>query len=161
WMCWLGLAFAVTLSGCGGCNKNPISANREEQKKKLEEEKKKKEKPKPDFEDGKMMTQPNNVTPIEGAFKPGHWTNATAEMTANNSDFLGELVTDPFDLEDVPFRLGTSRPAALPKGQKKFLEFTCFIPPGHIGNRITTRLLSGSGGRELVRESHPAVHMKA
>jgi hypothetical protein len=90
--------------------------------------------------------------------KPGHWTSATVEIIANNNDFLGDMVTDPFDLDDMPFRLGTSRPVALAKGQRKFLELTYYVPPGRKGQRVRTRLLS-RGERELAAAEHPMLRM--
>jgi hypothetical protein len=164
---WLLIVLLAVLpiAGCGGCMQDPIEAQKaaarkeaEEKLRKLEEERKKREKPKPDFEIGRFMTQPNSLSVVESMIKPGHWTSATVEITANNYDFLGDMVTDPFDLDDMPFRLGTSRPVTLAKGQRKFLELTYYVPPGRKGQRVRTRLLS-RGDRELAAAEHPMLRM--
>ena len=167
WAVWLLLISVTLFSGCGGCGctRDPIAAQREkarreaeEKAKKLEEERKKREKPKPDFEIGRFMTQPNELETVESTLKPGHWSSATVEVTANNFDFLGELVTDPFPLDDMPYNLGTSRPVTLAKGQKKYLELTYYVPPGKKGQSLMTRLLS-RGEHELASAPHPMVRM--
>jgi hypothetical protein len=149
---FIAMLIVTGLPGCGGCTSNPTADAEAERKRKEEEEKKQKEKPKPDFVAGRLMTQPNNIDTVESVTKPGHWTSATVEMTANNFDFLGEMKTDPFDLPGMPFRLGTSRPAPLPKGQKKYLELTFYVPPGRTGAKTSVRLLTGGGHREVLQE---------
>lgn len=154
----LGLWTIVGLPGCGGCTSSQTKIDREAKRKQLEEEEKKKkekEKPKPDFAAGKLMTQPNSAANAESAFKPGHWTSATVDMIANNFDFHGELITDPFELTGMPFRLGTARQAQLPKGQKKFVELVFYVPPGKTSNKVYTRLLTTSGRREMFQEGFP------
>ncbi|MBI1900210.1 MAG: hypothetical protein HYS13_03715 [Planctomycetia bacterium] len=165
---WFLLAVvAVGIPGCGGCSgsgtKNPTQAAAEAQKKKEEEEKKKKEeeeKKKPDFELGVFATQPNDAQNVETAFKPGHWTSATVELWTNHFDFSGELYTDPFQLDNMPYRLGTSRPAILPKGQKKHLELVFFVPPGRRGQQIVTRLTPKGSYREVIQSGHPTNRMR-
>ena len=162
---WLLLAGVLLASpGCGGCQ-NSVTADRDALKKKQEEEEKReREKPKPPFEPGKMVTQPNNLLTDrqESLIKPGHWTNVTFEMTANLDDFSGELVTDPFPLEGMPFELGTSRPVQLPKEQPKHLEVTLYVPAGRGSSRmITRRLLTGRRGREILQETFPTTMLPA
>jgi hypothetical protein len=164
WLLML-LSLSPLLSGCGGCKKDPAQVTEQEKKKeleeqlkKLEEERKKKEKPKPEFEIGKIFTQPNALERIESSFKPGHWSSATVEVIANRDDFRGELVTDPIELDNMPYRLGTSRPALLAKGQKKYLELTLYLPPGRRGLNINTRLLD-RGAREILYASQPTVRL--
>jgi hypothetical protein len=152
--------WVITTPGCT-CTKNQNVSTREELKKKLEEEKKEREKKKPDFEIGLFQTQPNDMSRMEPYFKPGHWTSATQEIWANNFDFNGELVTDPFQLDGMPFRLGTSRPAVLPKGQRKYLEMVFYVPPGRRGTNITVRLLPRNSSREVLRQSIPSRRMPA
>lgn len=150
------------MPGCGGCQ-DSVTADRDALEKKLEEEKKEREKPKPPFEPGKMVTQPNGllIDRPESAIKPGHWTNVTFEMLANLDDFSGELVTDPFQLEGMKFELGTSRPVQLPKGQAKHVEVTLYVPAGRGSRMITKRLLTSRYGREVLLETHPTTMLPA
>jgi hypothetical protein len=161
---WLLLAALVLpAGGCGGCGSGTTTAQQAAAKKKKEEQEKrereKRKKKKEDFEVGRMLTQPNSVELVESTVKPGHWTSATFEVTAHNFDFHGELQTDPFDLPDMPFRMGTSRPVALPKGQKKHLEATFYLPPGTLGSKIPMRLLGAGGGREVKSETFVTTRM--
>ena len=135
------LTLAATLPGCGGCQRNPNPPQTAEERKAEEERKRKEEeKRKPDFEIGKFQTQPNDLSRVETVFKPGHWTSATVEAWTNNYDYSGELKTEPFALDRMPYRLGTSRPAMLPKSQKKFLEVVFYVPPGRSGEQLVSRL---------------------
>ncbi len=167
-LAWLAIVvFALSAPGCGGCDsggtkkltssQDDIEKQREEQRKKLEEQKKKKKKP--DFEMKRLQTQPNEIDLANSQFKPGHWTSATIEIRANNNDFKGDLVTDPFQLEGMAYRLGTSRPAILPKGQDKFLELVFYVPPGRSGAQINVRLTPPGSTRDLVRSTHPSLRM--
>lgn len=153
----VGLWAIVGLPGCSGCTSSQAKIDREAKRKKLEEEEKKKkekEKPKPDFATSNLMTQPNSTSTAESAFKPGHWTAGTVEMIANNFDFHGELITDPFELQGMPFRLGTSRQAQLPKGQKKLIELVFYVPPGKANNAVYTRLQTPTR-REVSQDRFP------
>ncbi len=127
---------ALSLPGCGGCLQDPITAQQEaarkkleEDAKRLEEERRKREAEKPDYEIGKFTTQPNNLDTVESRMKPGHWTSATLEVTANREDFYGSLITSPLRLDNMPYALGTTRPVTLAKKQKKAVEFTFYVPP--------------------------------
>jgi hypothetical protein len=143
-------AALVATGGCGGDSEDDPQQ---------QAAKKKKEEPKPDFEVGRLMTQPNSLDMAESSFKPGHWTSATLEVTSNARDFKGELTTEPFELDGMPFDMGSSRPALLPKGQKKYLELTFYIPPGKVGSRISTRLLSSRWGGEVAAGAQPTFRM--
>ncbi len=154
---WLALwaALAISLPGCGGCgNESPNDLE-----KKLAEEREKKEKKKADFELKSLRTQPSSPGSAVTYFKPGHWTSTSVEAIANNSDFNGRIVTDPFTLDGMPYRLGAWRPAVLPKGQPKDLELVLYVPPGRANTRITTRLTPADIQRELVRRDDPATRM--
>ncbi|MCA9099502.1 MAG: hypothetical protein KDA63_00015 [Planctomycetales bacterium] len=152
----------LPMAGCGGC-RSDIVPDSEEAKKRLDEEelekKKEEEKKKPDFELGVLQTLPNPLLTVESANKPGHWTSAQLEVTANNFDFNGQLVTDPFPLPGTAFSMGTSRPAVLPKGQKKFLELTYFVPPGQHSVFATTRLRQSERGGDVMSSSYPMMRM--
>jgi hypothetical protein len=166
---WLLLSLAPLIAGCSGCRSDdPLS---EEEREAKREELRKKEKPKPDFEYLGFTTQPGALEKTdrrEVHMKPGHWTSAVLETRANNFDFSGELaceVTDqqqqPVDLDQMPFRLRTTRPAVMPKGQRRFLEFSLFAPADARSRWVQTRLLSGPGGRMVFGESQALVPMPA
>ncbi len=144
-VCALLLLATVFLPGCGGCRGTPIPRKRP-----------KPQTPLPDFQVDRLLTLPHSITRVESAIKPGHWTAATLEVVANNFDFQGELRTDPVALVDVPFELRFSRPALLPKKQKKYLELLLFAPGGAPQRQIGIRLLGRHGGREIVTSSFPA-----
>jgi hypothetical protein len=147
---WLLAALAsLALPGCGGCRDD--AAEKEKEK----EAALKREKPKPDFETLKFATRPTGPVALT-AIKPGHWTGAALDLRANNFDFRGQLVLQLIDpmaggaLEldpKSPFLLETSRPAVLPKGQRRFLECELFCPRDHTGNTMAVaRLLAARSG---------------
>src|SRR5205823_453960 len=134
----------LALPGCKGCRDTKTLTKSELEEKLAEEKKKKKEEEKEPFEWGRVYSLPNDMERVDTRFKPGHWTEFTTELWANQDPFSGELVTDPFKMtppwkwspddnkvdEVAPYRLGTSRPALLPKQQKKYLGMVLFVPPG-------------------------------
>lgn len=147
----------ASLSGCSGCLQDPITAQQEaarkkleEDAKRLEEERRKREAEKPDYEIGRFSTQPNNLEVVESRFKPGHWTSATLDVTANREDFHGTLVTEPLALENMPYALGTSRPVTLAKKQKKAVEFTFYVPPFQRSPRDGLKMMLYARGERLV-----------
>ena len=154
----------LPMVGCGGCGED-IVPDSEAAKKRLDEEelakeeKEKEKEKKPDFEIGVMRTLPNPIVTVESMNKPGHWTSAQLELVANNFDFKGEMVTDPFLLPGTGFSMGTSRAAVLPKGQTKFLELTYFVPPGPKGVSAMTRLKQSERGGEVLASSHPMMRI--
>ncbi len=92
------------------------------------------------------------------AVKPGHWVDASQEMTAHHFDFAGNLeaaVVDrqnqPIALRRTPFRITTSRPVALPKGQKKFLEMRFFVPHTTQNVRVSSVLRGQYTAAEISR----------
>jgi hypothetical protein len=167
--CWLCLAPLV--SGCGGClPTNEDDGLTDEERLAKREELKKKEKRKPDFEFLQFTTQPGVLgekDKKEISLKLGHWTNAVLEMRTNNFDFQGELATEmvdlnsqPIDLDQMPFRIRTIRPALMSKGQKKFLEFSLFAPVETPTRSAATRILA-RGGREILTDTQPVRTMPA
>ncbi|HWB13469.1 MAG TPA: hypothetical protein VG826_29865 [Pirellulales bacterium] len=160
WILWLCLAPAVV--GCRGCSTDdPLTAEEREAK---TQELKQKEKQKPDFEFIKYAVQPGGTEGDEPRsevyLKPGHWTSATLRSRANNFDFRGELLGEahdqaarPVPLDEIPFHLRTTRPVILPKGQQRLLEFSIFMPVETRSKSISTRLLTGPGGRPVFTES--------
>ncbi len=130
WLC-LMLPSVVMLTGCSGCNNDPIV----ERDKKLEDEEKKKKKPEEDFEFQLAHTVPADDTLAAPLAKAGHWITVAHNLKANNRNVQAELRTSatdrnekPFFVEATPFMLSSSRPAPLPKGQEKRFETPYFIP---------------------------------
>ncbi len=104
------------------------------------------------FTVGSFTIRPSGTDRIESNIKPGHWTTATLEARANFEDFRGEMAAEmilpqgqPVDLDGVPARLQVSRPAVLPKGQKKLLDLALFEPLLQPGRQVAQRLTSASG----------------
>jgi len=160
--CWLCLAPLV--SGCGGCRPGAADDDglSDEERLAKREELLKKKKPKPDFEFLQFTTQPGTLgekDKKEIYLKLGHWTSAVLDLRTNNFDFQGELATEmvdsglqPVDLDQMPFRLRTIRPALMSKGQKKYLEFSLFAPVDAPTRSAATRILA-RGGREIAADS--------
>ena len=137
---WLLIALlCLSAPGCRGC-RSDLPEGRD-----LEKQGKKPEKPKPDFEQLKFAVVPNDKKSPPRFIKPGHWTSITYEALANNFDFSGRLRTEsvdgtnnPIPLPGTPFQFATTRPALLPKGQKKLLETTLFVPQGYSQSQLLT-----------------------
>jgi hypothetical protein len=160
-LCLTILAIVAT-SFSPGCSKPAADAQAELDKLK------KKEKPKPPFDRFKLFVEPSDpeAVSISHRVKPGHWTGLLVETKANHSDFSGDLESsaldaqsNPLDLEKSPFRLLTSRSAALPKGQKKSLETIFFAPRGHTTTFILNRLRNRQHGAEEWRDTEILPHM--
>ncbi len=156
------------LPGCKGCRDTKTLTKSELDEKVAEEKKKKQEEEKEPFEWGRVYSLPNDMERMNPYFKPGHWTEFIAEAWANQADFSGELVTDPFRLTDpitgkdvVPYRLGTSRPALLPKQQKKHLGLVLFVPPGDSGRHIHFRLTPRGSSRSVKEQLITAQRLKS
>jgi hypothetical protein len=172
----------LALPGCSGCNSDPAAAQKKaaEEKRKKEEElkKKKKEKKKPDFEITEVRLRPGTGE-VERTkespgrqptfqIKPGHWVNAYQPMKTNNFDFVGQLEAtvlgadnQPLELDRTPFRLTTTRPAALPKGQQKFLDVTFFVPHTSKNVNVSSVLEGRSSGQAIKQGGRPFSAMPA
>ena len=146
---------ALTVPGCGGCSQDEITqAEREaKEKKRLEELAEERAERKPPFENTRAIVLPSDPNMGIGGVKPGHWVSTIQRMRANHFDFVGELETgvvdrqdQPIYLERTPFRLTTTRPAVLPKGQDKYLEAALFIPPTSEQTRVASILHGRRGG---------------
>ncbi len=136
------LLFGVVLfGGIRGCASESAqdAAKREEQEKKEAKEKEKKEKEKQQQEDPKVSfpaVLPNESSIVDQFVKPGHWAVASQQMEARERDFIGRTQTDVEEntvvipIPNTPFRLQSTRPAALAKGTKKFVDSTFFVPVG-------------------------------
>lgn len=159
-LCMVAAVAALAMPRFGGC----FQEEQTELERQLAQQRERREKAKrkPPFDLQPLRVQPSgsdNVT--VSAFKPGHWTSATMQAIANEEDFAGRLITEPLPLDGMPFQLGTSRPAVLPKSQPKDLELVFFVPPGHLNARVSTRLLPQESDRELARREEPATRMPA
>lgn len=91
--------------------------------------------------------------------KPGHWASATVGATAYNFTYRGDLVTEPFELPETPYRLGSARRALLPRGERKHLEVTLFVPRGRVGDVIVTELRKAPGSSPSASMSNPVGRM--
>jgi hypothetical protein len=120
------------------------------------------------FTFGPFTLRPSESDRIESGIKPGHWTMASQDVRANFDDFRGELVTevvqaggDGVELDGQAFHMRSSRPAVLPKLQKKLLDIAMFNPVEHFSRQVAPRLLSRTGrdvwnARELLSPIPPA-----
>ncbi|MEX2317307.1 MAG: hypothetical protein WD669_09160 [Pirellulales bacterium] len=145
-MGWKAIAAAVLLlllfglilfGGLRGCaTEDPQeAAKREEQAKKGEKEKDKQKQQQEDPKVSEPIVLPNEPVIFEQHVKPGHWASASQRMQARERDFFGHTRTAVYDekktqlpIEETPFRLQSTRPAALAKGTTKFVDSTFFVP---------------------------------
>jgi len=166
WLC-LALAAVTMISGCSGCNQDPLV----KRKKTIEDEKKKKEKPKEDFELKLARTVPADDTIAAPLVKPGHWVTVANEIKANNFNFQADLYTTstdrnerPIFVQDTPFMLSASRGAPLPKGQEKRFETIYFVPRAAAGDTksvgLHRELRALRGGRLLKKDWQPLSDLK-
>lgn len=166
WLC-LALSGFVVLTGCRGCN-TPLV----ERDKKLEDEEKKKKKPEEDFEFQLARTVPADDTLAAPLVKPGHWVTFAHDLKANNGNVRAELHTSatdrdsrPFFVDRTPFKLTSSRPAPLPKGQAKRFETPYFIPretTGAAGKTVGLHreLRAAPSGNLLKMDWQPVMNME-
>ena len=156
------LLVVVGVPGCTGCWQGP-GVQRKKELETLEDRKKRKEKlaRKENFEIELPIIVPgepgNAGRPMA---KPGHWISVTHAIKANNFNFNAELGTavtnsrgDIFFVENTPFQLTSSRPAQLPKGQRRVFDTTYFIPPEAAKEGRTAwlsrELRAARGGRQM------------
>lgn len=166
--CWLSLAVLASAWGCGGDGQRGTagSARNADPPRAGEEgpagQTSQKPQRKPDFEAKPLRALPDDPARVLMAVKPGHWTAAQWELLANNDDFLqGQVTTAPLPLPHMPYQLGTSRPALLPKGQPKNLELVLYVPPASSGTAITTHLRHADSGREVFSQTHTTRRLAA
>jgi hypothetical protein len=179
WLLLLLAMFSVVMvPGCGGCwnSDDSIAKKKEEEEAEKKKKKKKIEKPKPNFEMPVASVLPNdpNIRLMQDAeegnapgrdkmlqisrVKPGHWAAVSQVARANNYDFIGELRSSAvdtdsqaLDIEHTNFRISSSRPASLPKGQTRAME-TFFYLPRRTKNygtyTLMTSLYAADGGSQ-------------
>ena len=167
WLC-LTLAGVVMLTGCRGCNNDPLV----ERDKKLEDEENKKKKPEEDFEFQLARTIPSDDSLAAPLVKPGHWVTVAHDVKANNRNVQADLYTSstdrseqPIFVDDTPFTLSSSRPAPLPKGQEKRFETPYFIPRSAADQEAKTvglhrELRATPSGTLLKKDWQPAMNME-
>lgn len=127
---WL-LACLLPLAGCDGCRPGPDPANEPDQ---AEESV-----PVADFRSAPPRPFPGDASPLSGGLKPGHWTGGTQPLTSNRADVRGSLESavtlpggrsgsgpDAADRGQAAIR--SIRPAALPRGQTRRLDFRVRVP---------------------------------
>lgn len=146
----VALAVLPAVVGCGADPKT--EAEREAERLAAQRERRT-----PPFDIDPPMAEPYaDLAPVEKddqrparcRYKPGHWTAAVLPVKANKEDVVGELHVEmvagrdrePVRLGDSPFTLTESRTAALPKGQKKLLAWSLFVPPGPVSASALIRL---------------------
>jgi len=159
WTC-AALWLVAALPGCSGC-RNPLVKRKSglDDLDKLEERKKLERKE--DFEiDLPLIVPGEEINAGRPSAKPGHWITVTHGVKANNFDFQAELHTAAtnssgtvYDVENTAFRLSSSRPAPLPKGQRIVFETTYFIPRAAAKETETVwlsrELRAARGGRKV------------
>jgi hypothetical protein len=173
---WCLLALLVTLPGCGGCLKSPSSTPapltaEEEEAKRREEERRRRELASQPLNLGELRIQPHDRQATVRGIKPGHWTAALQAARANQADVQAQLLSFPVTAQGVPqqvdytpFRLLTSRPAALPKGQTRYFETLHRMPADEATSSARSAalervLVPRSGARDELRARQPVTLM--
>ena len=148
---WL-LLICVTLPGCGGGWQSLTGGSQEDA-----EEKEKEKKP---FEIDRPTIQPSDDTTKIYYVKPGHWSSVVQTMKANDDDFHGELNSAPTDrnsaalpIDRTAYRMMSTRPVAMPKGQTKHFEQVYYIPNQHTKNPFLQSSLRRRRGGGIVQTS--------
>ncbi|RIK73534.1 MAG: hypothetical protein DCC67_17800 [Planctomycetota bacterium] len=163
----------MTLTGCGGCRPaTPAERAAREQKERevrarQEAERRAEEKKNQPFHFGQLtpLLSENLVAAESGQplsfVKPGHWTATVQPMRSNLADFEGRLtiaaVDDrrtPLVLPHTPYRMVSSRPVVLAKGQTKRIESEMLVP----GDAQKLQVLSELAGASTRRLEQTSLH---
>ncbi len=155
WVVALLLFCMLGTTGCSGCFEPAETL--EERKERLA-----KEETLDDFEPPKLNVLPSDDRRTQlNRVKPGHWTNVSTLMKANNFDFRGELYAStvdsnnrPVPITDTDYYFTATRPMALPKGQERWSDLL-FYPPLFDRNISQTRMFAADlrpagGGRPVL-----------
>ncbi|MBA2115952.1 hypothetical protein [Bremerella alba] len=142
WMAAFLLFSMLGTTGCSGCF-DPAETLEERQARLAREE------TKDDFEPPKLNVLPSDDRRTQlNRVKPGHWTNVSTLMKANNFDFRGELYAstvdsnnNPVPITDTDYFFSATRPLALPKGQERWSDLL-FYPPLFERNISQSRLFA-------------------
>lgn len=127
-MLWCMVAVcALGVPGCSGCRRDDSAG-------KDTSASGRKEKVKP-FKFSRLEVIPSDDVLLRNFTKPGHAFTASLSAVAQLADTRGELTSEVTTVEGTPVAMGDTRyhlvmarPVVLPKGQRKTLEFTCFMP---------------------------------
>ncbi|MHC2067118.1 hypothetical protein ACYFX5_06585 [Bremerella sp. T1] len=155
WLTAFLLFGMLMTTGCSGCFE-PAETLEERQ------ERLKKEETKEDFEPPQLNVLPSDDRRTQlNRVKPGHWTNVSTLMKANNFDFRGELYAwtvdsnnTPVPITDTDYFFTATRPLALPKGQERWSDLL-FYPPLIARNSSQSRMFAcdlrpTGGGRPVL-----------
>lgn len=162
---------AIAIPGCSGCPqfvkpKNAADAKKTDEEKKKEEEERG-DADKEDITIGRLLTLPHDEqTAALNLVKPGHWVGAYQELTANNFDFQGELISrtvdrngQPIDVENTAYTMRFRQSAALPEGKKRYVGVSYYVPRSNQGenNRlfVDNNLLERRSGRQIAASRDP------
>ncbi|RCS41140.1 hypothetical protein DTL42_21435 [Bremerella cremea] len=163
WLTFFLLLGTLATTGCSGCFEGAETV--EERQKRLE-----KEETKEDFEPPKLNVLPSDDRKTRlNRVKPGHWTNVSTQMKANNFDFRGELYAytvsqnSPVPIRDTDYYFSSTRPLALPKGKERWSD-VLFYPPLFNQNNKSTRMFAcdlrpAGGGRAVLVDRLPTTRM--
>lgn len=161
---------AIAIPGCSGCPqfvkpRNPADAEKTDEEKKEDEERG--DSDKEDITIGRLLTLPHDEqTAALNLVKPGHWVGAYQELTANNFDFQGELISrtvdrngQPIDVENTAYTMRFRQSAALPEGKKRYVGVSYYVPRANQGenNRlfVDNNLLERRSGRQIAASRDP------
>ncbi|HEV7282639.1 MAG TPA: hypothetical protein VGN57_20710 [Pirellulaceae bacterium] len=155
---------AIAMPGCSGCPQvvRPRDAADAE---KTDEEKERDEagndRNKEDITIGRLMTLPHDEqTAALNLVKPGHWIGAYQELTANNFDFQGELISrtvdgngQPIDVENTAYTMRFRQSAALPEGKKRYVGVSYYVPRSEARENyrllVDNSLIDRRSGRQI------------
>ena len=123
-------------SGVAGLQRLPPGSSRPpRRKRRTRRRKKEKKKEKPAYEFSRLEMVPSDDSLLRNFVKPGHAVTASMSAVSNMADLRADVESEVTDLEgdaDPDGRHAISprdvAPAVLPKGQRKSLEFTFFMP---------------------------------
>jgi len=158
WGLLLALVFVLFAGGCGA-EPNSAPAGQGTAASNAAEDDQAKKQNKPQFEFLALSTRPTDYAVTVPHVKPGHWIEASQKLIANDDDFSGELQTEPSPLPDVPFALGTSRPAVLAKSQVKSIPLTVYLAPGQLKYTFGIQLRESTKGRVSLKSMNPVVRL--
>ncbi len=167
-LAYVALAVVLLAPGCGRSSQTdantttPGGQNAQDDRRETPEEirerieRAKREAAKPELELLAITTRPTDAAVTAPQIKPGHWTAAGLDAIANHDDFRGQLFMEPVNLEQSSFAISTTRPAILPKGQRKSLPLTVFLPPSVTRTGVGTRL---RGDNREARAFNPMIRL--
>ncbi len=139
--------YALGVPGCGGCRQDDPAGKDTSASGQQEEVK--------PFKFSRLEVVPSDDALLRNFTKPGHAFTASLSAVAQLEDTRAELTSEVTTVEGTPVAMGDTRyhlvmarPVVLPKGQRKTLEFTCFMPhevsdTGGLFLRYTLQLARG------------------